>query len=509
MDPEKVNYHYCDDLPTKPLEGIRRVLVTGANGYVARRLIPELIYRGYLVRCMLRNKKLPPILEHPNLEFVYADALKKDELRESLEGVDSAYYLIHSMSLNKSKFRRTDKLAARNFAEMAQECGVKRIIYLGGLGETSTNLSAHLKSRIEVGSILSESSIPVIRLRAAIIIGTGSASYELLKSMVLHTRWIPFLPEFNSRCQPIAIRDVIKYMVGILETPNLETQKLAIGGRDVLTYKELVRRFATILNRKITFFNVAWVPLPVSAMCRLFAFWLHLFISVPVNITYLLLGSLKTDVVCPDQKIKSILEFEPLDFETSVKWALDKERASKVYSHWSDVPPENMAELLPLCEYESSNFIVEEHSKDIPVSPEELFQSVCKIGGPYGWLHGNFLWEVRGFIDRVLGGVGLHRGRRDPNDLRIGDSVDFWRVENLVPNQELLLRAELISPGLSWLQFELNPNGLSNTRLTLRAHFIPTPVWGHLYWYLLSKFHTYIFKGMLDFFYKSSTGESP
>jgi len=504
MDPEKVNYHYCDDLPTSPLPDVKTVLVSGANGYVARRLVPELLFRGYRVRCMLRKKLLFPILSHPNLEYVYADALNKHQLQLVLKGVDVAYYLIHSMRMVKSKFRQVDKEVARNFREVAEEHGVKKIIYLGGLGETSKVLSRHLQSRIEVGSILSEGSIPVIRLRGAIIIGTGSTSYELLKSMIQHTRWIPFLPEFNSLCQPIAIRDVIKYLVGVLEMDGLKTRKYPIGGKDVMPYKEMVHRFAKVLNKPVRFFNVSWVPLPVTLMCRLFSYWLHLFISVPVNITCLLLESLRTDVVCPDESIREILPFETVGFETAVQWALQKEKNSMVYSHWSDVPPENMADLLPLCEFESSDFIVEEHSKDIPASAEAVFQSICRIGGSHGWVHANLLWEIRGFIDRVLGGVGLNRGRRDPNDLRVGDSVDFWRVENLTPNRELLLRAELISPGLSWLQFALQPIENGHTRLTLRAHFIPDPLWGHVYWTLLSKFHTYIFRGMLDYFFKES-----
>ncbi len=504
MNPEKVNYHYCDDLPTSPLPDVQTVLVSGANGYVARRLVPELLYRGYRVRCMFRKRPLAPILSHPNLENVYADALDPAQLRPAMQGVDVAYFLIHSMRLVKSKFRQADKEVARNFREAAEACGIKKIIYLGGLGETSKNLSRHLKSRIEVGSILSEGPVPVIRLRGAIIIGTGSASYELLKSMIQHTRWIPFLPEFNSQCQPIAIRDVIKYLVGVLETDGLTTRKYPIGGPDVMTYREMVQQFAVILNKRVRFFNVSWVPLPLSVMCKVFAYWLHLFISVPVNIICLLLESLRTDVVCPDESIKEILPFKTVGFETAVKWALQKEINSMVYSHWSDVPPENMADLMPLCEFESSEFIVEEHSKDIPARPEAVFQSVCRIGGPHGWVHANLLWKIRGFIDRLLGGVGLNRGRRDPNELRIGYSVDFWRVENLETNRELLLRSELISPGLTWLQFTLQPSENSHTRLTLRAHFIPNPVWGHVYWRLLSKFHTCIFKGMLDHFFVES-----
>ena len=289
MDPEKVNYHYCDDLPTSPLPDVKTVLVSGANGYVARRLVPELLYRGYRVRCMFRKKPLAPLLSHPNLEYVYADGLDKNQLGPALQGIDVAYYLIHSMRMVKSKFRQADKDVARNFRMAAEEGGVKKIIYLGGLGETSKILSRHLQSRIEVGTTLSEGPIPVIRLRGAIIIGTGSTSYELLKSMIQHTRWIPFLPEFNSQCQPIAIRDVIKYLVGVLETDGLKTRKYPIGGKDVMTYEEMVQRFAKILNRRVRFFNVSWVPIPVTLMCRLFAYWLHLFISVPVNITCLLL----------------------------------------------------------------------------------------------------------------------------------------------------------------------------------------------------------------------------
>ena len=504
MDPEKVNYHYCDDLPTKPLPGNLKVLVTGANGYIARRLIPELVHRGYFVRCMVRNKHFQPLLSHPRIEFVYADCLDQDELNLAMEGINTAYYLIHSMRLKKNEFHATDKKAAENFVAVAEARGIKKIIYLGGLGETGKKLSPHLQSRMEVGAILAKSSIPVIRLRAAIIIGTGSASYELLKSLVLHNRWIPFLPEFNSKCQPIAIRDVIKYLVGILETEGLTTRVYPIGGRDVLTYKELVTKFADCFDKKIKYFDVSWCPLPVSAMCNIYAFWLHLFISIPVNITSLLLGSLGTSVVCESGDIAKILPFQTLDFDTALKWAHEREKKSEVFSHWTDVPPEHMADQLPLCEYESADFVREEHSVDIPAKQETVFNVICRIGGDRGWQHANFLWQVRGFIDRLLGGIGLSRGRRDPDRLRVGDSVDFWRVEKYDPGKELLLRAELISPGLSWLQFELNSTPDGSSKLTLRAHFIPWPVWGHLYWFVMSGFHTYIFKGMLKFFYKES-----
>jgi uncharacterized protein YbjT (DUF2867 family) len=504
MDPEKVNYHYCDDLPTHPWAEGTRVLVTGATGYVAHRLIPELVSRGYIVRCMHRNISFPALLNHPRIENVYADCLKKEELLSALEDVDYAYYLIHSMRLKKDEFIINDQKAAKNFRESAEHHGVKRIIYLGGLGEKNDLMSAHLRSRREVGNILAQSTVPAIRVRAAIIVGTGSASYELMKSLTLNNRFIPFLPEFNSVCQPIAVRDVIKYLVGVMETPDLEACILQIGGKDVLTYKEMILRFAKILDRRIRFIDVSWLPIPVDWMCRLYAYWLHCFISVPVNITSLLLSSLKTDVVCGDNEIAKILPFEPLDFVTAVKWAQEKEKNSRVFSHWSDVPPENMSDLLPLCQFESSEFIIEEHGIDIQASPEQVFPVVCQIGGKYGWNHANFLWEIRGWIDRLLGGVGLQRGRRDLDHLRVGDSVDFWRVEKLELDRALLLRAEMITPGLSWLEFQLSPNEDGGTHLTLKAHFIPKPFWGNLYWAVLSSFHSYIFKGMLEFFKKKS-----
>jgi uncharacterized protein YbjT (DUF2867 family) len=509
MDPEKVNYHYCDDLPTCPWPEGTRVLVTGATGYVAHRLIPELVSRGYIVRCMYRNRSCPPFLTHPRIEHVYADCLKKDELLPALKDVDYAYYLIHSMRSKKDEFVENDQMAAKNFRESAEHHGIKRIVYLGGLGEKDDRMSPHLRSRREVGIILSQSSIPVIRVRAAIIVGAGSASYELLKSLTLNNRYIPFLPEFNSVCQPVAIRDVIKYLMGVMETPGLSSRVFQIGGKDVLTYKEMILSFATILKRRIRFIDVSWVPIPVDWMCRLYAYWLHCFIAIPVNITSLLLSSLKTDVVCVDNEIESVLPFKPLDFETAVKYALDKEKKSRVFSHWSDVPPENMCDLLPLCEFESSEFIIEEHGIDIPAIPEHVFPVVCQIGGKHGWNHANILWEIRGWIDRLLGGVGLQRGRRDLDHLRVGDSVDFWRVEKLELNRELLLRAEMITPGLSWLEFQLNPDENGGTRLTLKAHFIPKPFWGNLYWMVLSSFHSYIFKGMLEFFKKKSLEVEP
>jgi len=318
--------------------------------------------------------------------------------------------------------------------------------------------------------------------------------------MVLHNRWIPFLKDFNNLCQCIAIRDVIKYLVGVLETPDLETRVYHIGGPDILAYKDMILRMSSILDKKVRLFEVFWVPLPVSFLCKVYAFWLHFFVSVPVNIITLLLDSLKCGVVCHNYDIVKIIPFEPLGFDSAVKFALEREKKSQVYSHWADVPPEKMKDLMPLCEYESSNFIVEEHSIEIPASSDQVFKLVTQIGGEQGWLTGNILWRVRGWVDRFFGGVGLQRGRRDPANLRVGDSLDFWRVEKLEPNKELLLRAELISPGLSWLQFQLEPGSNQSTKLILKAHFIPKPFWGQVYWSVLSTFHTYIFTGMLEHF---------
>ncbi len=260
-----VNYHYCDSLSTQPLPPGTRILVTGANGYVAHRLIPELVFRGYTVRCMFRNRSVLSILNHPRIEVVFADCLDSAELRPALKDVHTAYYLIHSMRDKPQEFIEKDQQAASNFVEAAEELGIKRIIYLGGLGEKSEGLSDHLKSRQEVGRILTNSSVTAIKLRAAVIVGTGSASYELMKSLVLNNRWIPFLREFNSKCQPIAIRDVIKYLVGVLETADLESRVYQIGGKDVMSYKDLILKFAGILNKRVRFFDVSNLCLLASS----------------------------------------------------------------------------------------------------------------------------------------------------------------------------------------------------------------------------------------------------
>jgi uncharacterized protein YbjT (DUF2867 family) len=508
MDPEKVNYHYCDGLPTAPLPSNTKILVTGANGYVARRLIPELVSRGYFVRCMFRMERCPPILSHPRMESVYADCLKKDELLPALKDIEVAYYLVHSMREKRAQFMKRDQTAAKNFIEAAEACGVKKVVYLGGLGETNEHLSMHLRSRMEVGDILSNSRIAkVIQLRAAIIIGSGSASYELLKSLVARQYFIPFLPEFNSRCQPIAIRDIVKYLVGVVETADIPSGVYHIGGKEIFRYKDLILRFAAILKKKVWFFNIGWIPIPVDLLCRVYAFWLQFFSPVPVNITTLLLGSLRSDVVCREEKALKALQLDLLDFDTAVKGALEKENSSQVFSRWSDVPPEGMSDLLPLSEYESAHFRIDEHSLEIPAAPDVLFRLITRIGGNHGWFHGNFLWWLRGFLDRMVGGVGLHRGRRDIHDLRVGDTIDFFRVERLDVDKELLLRAEMISPGLSWLQFQLDPVSEKSTRLTFRLHFIPYPFWGDIYWFSLLKFHAFIFKGLLRYFYKESQKE--
>lgn len=507
MDPGKVHYNYCEGLATTPWPAKTRVLVTGANGYIAQRLIPELVFRGYFVRCMVRTKYSPFILDHPNIEVVYADCFDREQLRPALKDIDFAYYLIHSMRAGKEEFEAMDKLAAQNFAEEATSAGIKKIIYLGELGEIDSRLSTYLKSRIEVGEILSLGSVPVVCLHAGPIIGTGSASYELLKSMVLYNRWIPLMEEFKSHCQSVAIRDVIKYLVGIMEVRESENRAYHIGGSDVLAFKEMILRFAKIMNKKILFFDVFWIPLPHNLLSKAYAYWLHMFTAVPANIISILLDYLKTDVVCANDDIKKILTFEPIGLDASIRLALEREKKSQVYSHWTDVSPEKMRDLLPIYEYESANFIIEERSIDIPVSPDKVFPLITRIGGAHGWLQGNFLWRIRGLIDRLFGGVGLQRGRRDPKDLRVGDSLDFWRVEKLELNRELLLRGELISPGLSWLQFLLDQGENQSTRLTLKAHFIPKPFWGQLYWFLLSKFHAYIFTGMLKHIHKRASGE--
>ena len=490
---QKAKYHFCRDLPTTPLPEVGTILVTGATGYIGGRLVPELLERGYRVRVMVRGIA-PEITERwPNVEVAVADALDMESLLRALKGVHTAYYLIHSLLLGQQNFESADIEAAINFRQAAETKGLKRIIYLGGLGDVQSQLSTHLKSRITVAQELMRGTVPATFLRAAIIIGSGSASYEIIKHLVRNCPVILVPPWARTKCQPIAIRDVIKYLVGVLEKPE-ETagRSFDIGGSDILTYEMMLKILSEIHLKKRLF-----LPFPVKTI-RLYAYAASLLTPVPAAITLCLMESCHNDVICQNDDIRRIIPFQPMPYRESLVRAMSREESDNVATRWSDsYPPAHelaikLNEVLKFPLYRSSYSIL------TAKKASSLFASTTRIGGKEGWFRSNLLWRVRGWCDRILMGVGVSRGRRSSGTLRINDVIDFWRVEDLRENERLLLRAEMKMPGRAWLEFTIAPAAVASQNiLSVNAYFQASGFWGKLYWYMFMPSHVFIFNDLI------------
>ncbi len=481
---------YCNTLATEPIEVKGRVLVTGATGYVGGLLIPELLARGYNVRAMVRAEA--PGVEHrwPGAEICVADASSRDDLREALRGVDTAYYLIHSLLLGSKEFHEQDLAYARNFSEIAAASGVKRIIYLGGLGDTRSELSLHLRSRAEVAKILCMGEVPVTTFRAAIIVGSGSASYEIIRSLIKRLPVMAIPPWGRTKCQPIAIRDVIRYLVGALETPATTGASLDIGGPDVLTYECMLKIYAEVSGKRVLFF-----PFAYSNM-TFYSFLAGLITPVPYNLVVSLMEGLKNDVLCENDRVLELIPFRRMPYREAIVGAMSLEERDIVHTRWSDAYPPAHELAMKLNEADPPPSFKSSYKLLTRKSGSGLFEAVCRIGGDHGWFDGNWMWRLRGFVDRLLSGVGTARGRRSSNQLRVNDVIDFWRVESIVPDRMLLLRAEMIMPGRAWLEF--NIRHLAGEReLGVKAYFQPRGVLGHIYWYAFLPFHFYIFKSLI------------
>jgi len=481
---------FCNDLPTEPRPEIGKVLVTGATGYIGGRLVPELLARGYKVRIMVRDN-IPEFRDQwPGAEFTVADALNTNSLRIAMEGIDTAYYLIHSMLLGTNQFEAADIQAAINFRKIAEEKKLKGIIYLGGLGDLQTSLSAHLRSRINVSQELKNGNIPTTILRAAIIIGSGSASYEIINNLVRNCLILPFPSWSKTRCQPIAVRDVIKYLVGVLETPESMGGTYDIGGKDVLTYKGMLETMAKVLGKKRFIFQV-----PINSI-NIYSYLTALLTPVPFQICRCLLEGTHNEVICLNDKIKKFIPIDPLGYKEALLRALSREDQDKVYTRWSDAYPPAHELAIKLHEisgrplYTSAYFLLTKK----PAYP--LFKSICRIGGKEGWFRSNWMWRLRGILDQVLMGVGTSRGRKSASTLGKNDVIDFWRVEDYIINERLLLRAEMKLPGRAWLEFRIKSEGKTN-RLTVQAYYQTRTTFGKLYWYTFLPFHVFIFKDLI------------
>ena len=493
---------FCQDLQTSPQPQVGKILVTGATGYVGGRLVPELLARGYDVRVMVRAFSSEYSERWPGVEIVIGDALDLDSLVLALEGIHTAYYLIHSLLRGHKRFEQLDIRAAANFRKAADRNKVSHIIYLGGLGDIQSKLSDHLRSRQEIASELMRGTAAVTVLRAAIIIGSGSASFEMIENLV---RRLPvlFLPPWaTTKCQPIAIRNVIMYLMGVLETPTTAGFSYDIGGPDILSYHEMLRVCSEILCLRRLF-----IPLFLSNI-RMYSYLASLVTPVPHSIVFSLLESTTNTVICQNNDIRDIVRIELLHYREAVLRALSREDQDRIHTRWSDAYPPAHALAMKLTEMDRSNLYIRSASLHTKKSPAALFSSICRVGGKEGWFNTNWLWKLRGIVDRILMGVGTSRGRRHSRFLRVNDVVDFWRVEDIQSEQRLLLRAEMKLPGRAWLEFSIDTNADGANTLSVNAYYQPSGFWGKVYWYACLPFHTLIFNDLIEQIERRSSSES-
>ncbi len=493
---------YCLDLKTKPRPGIGKILVTGATGYIGGRLVPELLDRGYDVRVMVRAFSREYRERWPGVEVVTADALDPESLIPALNGVHTAYYLIHSLLHGPRRFEELDIQAAINFRKAADQNGVKRIIYLGGLGDRNSKLSEHLRSRQAISHQLRQGSAALTVLRAAIIIGSGSASFEMVEHLV-RTLPVLFLPLWaETKCQPIAIRNVIMYLVGVLETPETAGISYDIGGPDILSYHEMLKVFSEVLGLKRLF-----IPI-FSSNVRVCSYLTSLVTPVPHPIAFSLLESTSNTVVCENSDIKRMVKINLLPYREAVIRALSREDQDRIHTRWSDAYPPAYELAMKLTEMDVAALCTKTASISTNKPSTALFKSVCRIGGKEGWFNMNWLWKARGILDRLLAGVGTARGRRSSSFLRINDVVDFWRVEDISPDRRVLLRAEMKLPGRAWMEFCIDENTDGTSRLTLNAYYQPFGFWGKAYWYACFPLHIFIFSDLIRQIERRSSTES-
>lgn len=485
----------------------RPILIAGATGYIGARLIPRLLQEGYRVRALART---PGKIAgrswsgHPNLEIVKGDVLDCESLTQACSGCRAAYYLVHSMDHVSVDFVATDRMAAGNMACAAQAGDLERIIYLGGLGESTETelLSEHLSSRSEVADILNCGKVPVTVLRAAMIIGSGSASFEILRYLVerlpvlITPRWV------DVPCQPIGVRNVLHYLIGCLECPETIGRTFDIGQDQVVTYRQLMEIFAEEAGLPKRF--IIAMPLLTPRMSSL---WIHLLTPVPAVLARPLAEGLRNKVVCREASIRELIPQELFDCRLAIRLAQERVREHQVESSWIDagaIPPAEWSTPGDP-DWTGGTFYNDSRQILLKGRPEEVWRAVVSIGGEAGWYYGDWLWKFRGFLDQLAGGVGLHRGRRCPLEISAGEALDFWRVAQVTKYERLLLVAEMKLPGEATLEFQLEEVEPGQTLLKQIAHFLPQGLPGLLYWYAVTPFHNFIFNGMLRGFAKVSS----
>lgn len=476
-----------------PASNMGTVLVTGATGYIGGRLIPRLLASGYTVRCMVRDtSRLEGRPWQHQVEVCTGDVLDPTSLVAAVTGVDTAYYFVHSMAGGR-EFHERDLRGARNFATAMRAAGGRRIIYLGGLGDPAADLSEHLRSRQDTGHALREAGVPVTEFRAAVIVGSGSLSFELVRYL---TERVPILicPRWVfTRVQPISTRDVLEYLVAALDTPGSTGQIIEIGGADVVSYAEMMTGYAKVrgLTRRV-------IAVPVLTP-HYSAGWVHLVTPVPRTIARALIEGLRNEVVIHSDAARRIFpHMTLLNYEDSVRLALRQLDAFEVETSWSDALSTSALDVVPVVLTSREGMEIEQRQHVVKATPRQTFRAFTSLGGDRGWLTMNWAWQLRGSADRMLGGVGMRRGRRHPAEVRPGDAVDFWRVEQVKDGELLRLRAEMKVPGRAWLEFSVAPHEAGTSLLTQTALFAPRGLLGWLYWYAMVPFHAFIFSGMIS-----------
>ena len=467
-----------------------KILLTGVTGYIAQRLLPVLLDQGHEVVACVRDKlRFNHSYPQAKLQIIEVDFLKEETLQQIPADLDVAYYLIHSMSTQSADFGQMEQTCAEHFKRSIEQTNIKQVIYLSGI-VNDVGLSRHLSSRKNVEDILSTGCFALTTLRAGIIVGSGSASFEIIRDLVeklpvmITPKWL------KTRCQPIGIRNVVEFLVGVLGREETYRRSYDIGGTDILSYKEMLLRFAKIRGLKRRIFIV-----PVMTP-RLSSYWLYFVTSTSYVLAKNLVNSMKVEVICKANNLPQLLNIQLLDYDTSIKLAFDKIEQNQVLSSWKDAQTSDLFK----------NSLT--HYLDVPVNgcfqdvqrrpalqPELALQRIWAIGGKSGWYYGRWLWEVRGIMDQMVGGVGMRRGRKSDSEIYAGESLDFWRV--LIANKaerRLLLYAEMKLPGEAWLEFKMNEDNI----LTQTATFRPLGLLGRLYWYSVLPFHGFIFKGMIS-----------
>lgn len=467
-----------------------KILLTGVTGYIAQRLLPVLLEQGHeVVACVRDKQRYNHNYDTAKLRIIEVDFLKSETLQHIPKDLDVAYYLIHSMSTQTADFAAMEQICAANFKRCLENTAVKQVIYLSGI-VNDTGLSKHLSSRKNVEDILSNASFALTTLRAGIIVGSGSASFEIIRDLVeklpimITPKWL------KTKCQPIGIRNVVEFLCSVLGRTETYNHSYDIGGTEILTYKEMLLRFAKIRGLQLRIFIV-----PVMTP-RLSSYWLYFVTSTSYVLAKNLVNSMKVEVICEPNNLAELLGIKLLDYDASIKLAFDKIEQNQVLSSWKDAQTSDLFK----------NSLT--HYLDVPVNgcfkdvrtrrapePKLALQRIWSIGGKTGWYYGRWLWEIRGVMDQMVGGVGMRRGRRSDSEIFAGDSLDFWRV--LIANKterRLLLYAEMKLPGEAWLEFRMDEHNV----LTQTATFRPLGLFGRIYWYAVLPFHGFIFKGMIN-----------